>query len=208
MSDELKKEDSPEAALPADPEGPSARETTGTVLERHNVLSSLDDIQQKLVEAQQSAEAFKDQLLRKAAEFENYKRRVEGEFAALIRNANEEILFSLIPVVEDFARSLKAGKESDDAEAVRQGVELIYQKFTKVLEQQGLVPFSSLGKPFDVDFHDALLQVPRSDVPSGTVVEEVEKGYMLHDRVLRHAKVVVSTGGPDGPAAGKKPADA
>ena len=208
MSDELKKEESPEAALPADPEGTSTRDTAGTIIERDNVLSSLDDIQRKLGEAQQNADAFKDQLLRKAAEFENYKRRVEGEFAALIRNANEELLFSLIPVAEDFARSLKAGKESDDVEAVRQGVELIYQKFTKVLEQQGLVPFSSLGKPFDVDFHDALLQVPRSDVPAGTVVEEVEKGYMLHDKVLRHSKVVVSTGGPDGPAAGMKPADA
>jgi molecular chaperone GrpE len=71
-------------------------------------------------------------------------------------------------------------------------VELIYNKMVKILEKQGLVPFESLGKPFDVEYHDALMQIPREDVPPSTVVEEVERGYMFNDKVLRHAKVVVS----------------
>jgi molecular chaperone GrpE len=164
-------------------------------------------LQAKLEEAQKAVEATKDQFLRKAAEFENYKRRMETEFIQIVRNANEEILSSLIPILEDFARSFKSGKDQKDGEGFYKGVELIYQKLTKVLEQQGLLPFESLGKPFDVGYHDALLQVPRTDVPPGTVVEEVERGYMLHDRVLRHAKVIVSTTPADTENTDTGPAD-
>ena len=144
-------------------------------------------------DAQRLADTFKDQLLRKAAEFENYRRRIESENAAVIRNANESLLLSLVPVVDDFARSLQAGKDVRDCEALYAGVELIQAKFLKVLERYGVVPFESAGKPFDVGFHDALLQMPRADMPPHMVVQEVERGYMLFDRVLRHAKVIVST---------------
>jgi molecular chaperone GrpE len=143
-------------------------------------------------EAQRLADTYKDQMLRRAAEFENYKRRVESESAAIMRSANEGLLFALLPVVDDFVRSLKAGKEAKDAEAFYSGVEMIHTKLLKVLERFGVVPFDSVGTPFDVGFHDALLQIPRADVDPHTVVEEVERGYMLFDRVLRHAKVVVS----------------
>jgi molecular chaperone GrpE len=142
--------------------------------------------------AQRLAETFKDQLLRKAAEFENYRRRVEAENAAIMRSANESLLLSLLPVVDDFARSLQAGKDAKDAEALYAGVQLIQTKLLKVLERYGVVPFESAGKPFDVGYHDALLQVPRADMASHMVVQEVERGYMLFDRVLRHAKVIVS----------------
>ena len=152
----------------------------------------------QLDEAQRLADTFKDQLLRKAAEFENYKRRVESESAAIMRSANEGLLLSMLPVVDDFARSMKAGKEHKDHEAFYTGVEMIHSKFLKVLERFGVTPFDSVGKPFDVGLHDALLQVPRTDVEPHIVVEEVERGYMLFDRVLRHAKVIVSTA-PDEP---------
>jgi molecular chaperone GrpE len=152
-----------------------------------------EELQAKLDEALKNAEGFKDQLLRKAAEFENYKRRTEAESLFLIRNANEGLLLALIPVVEDFARSLKSGQEQGETGALLKGVELIYQKLVRVLELQGLVPFESVGKPFDVNFHDALLVVPRAEVVPGTVIEEVERGYRFHDRVLRHAKVIVSS---------------
>jgi molecular chaperone GrpE len=152
----------------------------------------------QLDEAQRLADTFKDQLLRKAAEFENYKRRVETENAAIMRSANEGLLLSLLPVVDDFARSMKAGKDQREANAFSQGVELIYAKLLKILEKFGVTPFESTGKPFNVDFHDALLQIPRADVAPHTVIEEVERGYMLFDRVLRHAKVIVSTA-PDAP---------
>jgi molecular chaperone GrpE len=167
-------------------------EETGAAGDQPEV-SAKGDLAVQLEEARKTAEGYKDQLLRKAAEFENYKRRTEAEYLSLMRSAGEGVLASLLPVVEDLSRSLKAAADGTVNESFVKGVDLIYQKLIKVLDQQGLRPFDSLGKPFDVHFHDALLQVPRDDVPPGTVIEEVERGYMLHDRVLRHARVVVST---------------
>ncbi len=148
---------------------------------------------EKLAEAQKTAEALKDQLLRKAAEFENYRRRTETEYANLIRSANENLILALLPVLDDFSRSLKSGKDKPDFDLFYRGVELIRSKLTRTLEIEGLKAFDSTGKPFDVQFHDALLMVPSPNVPPNTVVEEVERGYMLNDRILRHAKVIVST---------------
>jgi molecular chaperone GrpE len=151
----------------------------------------------------------RDQLLRRAAEFDNYKKRMEAETGAVIRFANEDLLLRLLPVLDDFERSFKAlGKTppgspgspaspapeaSPQQEAFVTGIELIYGKFRKVMEQAGLTPFDSAGHPFNPELHDALLQVPRDDVPHHTVVEEVEKGYRLNEKVLRHARVVVSS---------------
>jgi molecular chaperone GrpE len=154
--------------------------------------SEVDQLRQKLEEAQKSAEVFKDQLLRKAAEFENYKRRFEADYINLIKNANEGLIASLIPILNDLVRSLKSGKEQKDYDALHRGIELIHNKFSKILEAQGLVAFESVGKPFDVEYHDALLQVPRNDVAPHTVIQEVERGYKLNDKVLNHAKVIVS----------------
>jgi molecular chaperone GrpE len=155
-------------------------------------VSPLEQLRRELEEAARSAEAYKDQFLRKAAEFENYKRRSETEYLNTVRNANEGLITALLPIVEDLTRSLKSGSKETDGEAFYRGVELIYQKLMKILEGQGLAPFDSSGKPFDVNYHDALLQVARDDVPPGTVVEEIARGYKLNDRVLRHAKVIVS----------------
>jgi len=147
----------------------------------------------EIEELQKQVEMYKDLLLRKAAEFENYKRRSEQEMASVIKYANEALLLDLLPVVDDLERSLKHCKENANFEALLKGVELIYQKFVKVLENRGVKTIETVGKEFNVDYHDALMQVPRDDVPPFTVVEEVEKGYMLNDKVLRHAKVIVST---------------
>ncbi len=137
-------------------------------------------------------DTLRDQLLRKAAEFENYKRRTEGEFLSLTRTANEGLLLSLLPVLDDLNRSLASGKDQQSHEAFFAGVEMIRAKFLKILEKHGVVPFPSTGKPFDVGFHDALMQIPRPDVAPGTVVQEVDPGYVMHDKVLRHAKVIVA----------------
>ncbi len=157
-------------------------------------LTTEEQLRLKLAEAEKAAESYKDQFLRKAAELENYRRRSEADFINLIKNASEGLLASLLPVLDDFSRSLKSGKDTKDFDAFYKGVELIYNKFSKLLEAQGLTPFESAGKPFDVAYHDALLQIPRSDVPPHTVVEEVQRGYKLNDKVLRHSKVIVSTG--------------
>ncbi len=154
--------------------------------------AQVKELQQKLEAAQKLADAYKDQLLRKAAEFDNYKKRTETEYASMARAANERLIGSLVPILDDFIRSLKSGREAKDHESFFKGVEMIYNKFTKLLESQGLAPFDSVGKPFNVEYHDALMQMPRSDVPPQTVIEEIERGYKLFDKILRHAKVIVS----------------
>ncbi|MEX1139661.1 MAG: nucleotide exchange factor GrpE [Bacteroidota bacterium] len=144
-----------------------------------------------LAEAEKQIALYKDQFLRKAAEFDNFKRRAENEAGLIIRYANEDLLQSILPVVDDLERSLKNADNKDGA--FYKGIELIYQKILKSLEKQSVRPFETVGKPFDVHYHDALLQVPRNGVPPHTILEEVEKGYLYHDKVLRHAKVVVSS---------------
>jgi molecular chaperone GrpE len=166
------------------------------------------ELRKKCEELEQTVAQLKDQLLRKAAEFDNYKKRTEAEALTVIRFANEDLLLRILPVVDDLERSFKAlgpGRETAgagapaDAEPVRRetafiaGVELIFGKLRKALEQAGLKPFESVGKPFDPELHDALLQVPREDVPHHTVVEEIDRGYQINDRVIRHARVIVSS---------------
>ncbi|MGA3244150.1 MAG: nucleotide exchange factor GrpE [Bacteroidota bacterium] len=152
-----------------------------------------DETALKLAEAEKQVEYYKDLLLRKVAEFDNFKKRVENDSTTSLRYAKADIIQSLLPVIDDFERSLKPSKDQRESEAFAKGVNLIYQKLVKFLDVQGVKEIESLGKEFDVHYHDALLQVPRSDVPPHVVIEVVEKGYSLDDRVLRHAKVVVST---------------
>ncbi len=150
------------------------------------------DLNQRLAQAEKQVEFYKDQLLRRVADFDNFKKRAESESASVFKYAKVDIIQELLPVIDDFERSLKLAKDRRESEPFAKGVELIYQKLTKFLQSQGVKEIESLGKEFDVHFHDALLQIPRSDVPPHVVIEVVDKGYMLEDRVLRHAKVVVS----------------
>jgi len=157
-------------------------------------LTDIDMISSKVVELENSINQYKDQLLRKAAEFENYKKRVENDSSNIIRFANEDLIEKLLPVLDDFERSFDALKDiSSERESFIKGVEMIYNKFKRVLDLQGVKPFEVIGKPFDPELHDALLQMPSADHPPHTVMQEVQKGYLLNDRVIRHAKVIVST---------------
>jgi molecular chaperone GrpE len=149
-------------------------------------------LNEKIAELETQSAQLRDQLLRKAAEFDNYKRRTENDFASLTKFAAENIITQLVPVLDDFNRSLKSIKEKAENDSFYKGIELIYAKLLKVLEAQGLKTMDVVGKEFNVDVHDALMQIPRADVPPHTVLEEVEKGYLLFDKVIRHAKVVVS----------------
>jgi molecular chaperone GrpE len=142
-------------------------------------------------------EQLRDQLLRKAAEFENYKRRTESEISNFLKYANEETISELLPVLDDFERVMSSWNKEHDAETFKKGVELIYEKLKKILEKKGLKEIESTGKPFDVNLHDALMQVENSELKPNTVTETVEKGYYLKDKVLRHAKVLVSKKGDD-----------
>lgn len=154
--------------------------------------SELEPLRAKLAEAEKMVELYKDQFLRKAAEFENYKKRTENDYLKLAKYASEDIIAELLPILDDIARSLKAGKDRREFGPFYKGVELIYSKMMKVLEAQGLKVIDAVGKEFNVDYHEALMQMQKENVPPHTVIEEVEKGYMLHDKVIRHSKVIVA----------------
>lgn len=171
--------------------------TQGEESSQETAINETEQLKQKLVEAEKQGAQYKDQLLRKAAEFENYKRRTENDFIERVKYANEELVYEILPVLDDFERSLKNTKEKSDFDTLHRGIELISQKMNKILENNGVVAYVSAGKPFDPHLHDALMQLPKPDVPPHTVIEEVEKGYMMHGKVLRHAKVIVSTEAPE-----------
>ncbi|HEY5124352.1 MAG TPA: nucleotide exchange factor GrpE [Ignavibacteria bacterium] len=140
-------------------------------------------------------EEYKDSLLRKAAEFENYKRRTEIELSSYFKYASEKLLRKLIPVFDDMNRAIESIEkgETNDFETLKKGVISIAEKFKLILEKEGLKEIDCLNKEFQVDTCDALLQIPRDDVKPHTVVEVVEKGYYFKDKVLKHAKVIVSS---------------
>jgi len=134
----------------------------------------------------------KDKLLRKAAEFENYKRRTENDQFNLLKYAAEAFIIKLLPVVDDIERSILHIEGSRDVDSIKDGMKLIFDKLVKILDDQGVKKFDSKGKPFDVNFHEAVMQRKDENVPPHTVIDELESGYLYKDKVIRHAKVVVS----------------
>ncbi len=134
----------------------------------------------------------KDKYLRQAAEFDNYRKRVLKEKSELIQNGGENVISSLLPIIDDFERALLNMKKSGDEEALKKGVELIYQKFMKALETNGLKTIDTTNADFNTDFHEAVAMIPsQSDETKGKVIDCVQKGYKLNDKVIRHAKVAV-----------------
>ena len=136
----------------------------------------------------------KDKYLRLAAEFDNYKRRTAKERQDLFKTANQELMQVLLPIIDDFERARTHTQASEDVNVVRESVDIIYNKLLKTLQQKGLTPMETKGGAFDPDLHEAITQIPApSEELKGKVVDEVEKGYYLGDKVIRHAKVVLGS---------------
>ena len=134
----------------------------------------------------------KDKYLRLYSDFENYKKRINRERIDLIKSAGQDIMASILPMLDDMERAIKAMGEAKDIQAVKEGVQLVYQKMKSITESKGLKAMDAVGKEFDADLHDAIANVPVSDEKQkGKIIEEIEKGYYLNDKVIRHAKVVV-----------------
>ena len=145
-----------------------------------------------LAQAKAEIEELKTQALYKQAEFENYRKRTIKEKSDLILNGSKSAVTALLPIVDDLERALPSMKKAEDVAAVAEGVELIYQKFLKALAGLGVKPIDTEDKDFDVDLHEAVAQVPGvPDEQKGRVIDCIEKGYMLNDQVIRHAKVAV-----------------
>ncbi|MBR1469583.1 MAG: nucleotide exchange factor GrpE [Prevotella sp.] len=171
-----------------------AEETAGEEAQNEeNTEESAENNEQKdpLDGALDEISKLKDQLLRTVAEFENYKKRTLKEKAELILNGGEKTISAILPVLDDFERAL-ADTHSDDPQAIKDGMELIFKKFTKMLEGLGVHKIETDGQDFDVDFHEAVAMVPgMGDDKKGKVIDCVQTGYTLNDKVIRHAKVAV-----------------
>lgn len=142
--------------------------------------------------AENEVAELKDKYLRLAAEFENYKRRTSKERIDLFKTANQELMVALLPVLDDFDRARQHTQGVADAEALRNALDITYNKLTKTLQQKGLAPMDAKGGAFDAELHEAITQIPApSDDLRGKIVDEIEKGYYLGDKVIRHAKVVL-----------------
>ena len=142
--------------------------------------------------AKAEAVEWKDKYIRLFAEFDNYKKRTMKEKAELILNGGEKSLGSILPVVDDFERAIKTMETATDVNAVKEGVELIYNKFMAVLAQNGVKVIETKDQPLDTDFHEAIAVIPApSEAQKGKILDCVQTGYTLNDKVLRHAKVVV-----------------
>ena len=143
-----------------------------------------------LEKAQKEVEELKKQLLYKTAEFENYRKRTIKEKAELILNGGEKTIAAILPVLDDFERAI--ADKSEDPKAIKEGVQMIFNKFTKALEGLGVKKIETADKDFDVDYHEAIAMVPgMGDDKKGKVIDCVQTGYTLNDKVIRHAKVAV-----------------
>ena len=148
---------------------------------------------QALEKAQAEALEWKDKYLRLYSEFENFRRRTQREKADLILTAGEGVLTKILPVLDDLDRAEKANANTQDVQVVKEGMALVHHKLRQTLEQQGVKPMNATGTAFNPDLHEAITQVPApTPEQAGTVLDEVEKGYFLHEKPIRYAKVVIA----------------
>lgn len=154
--------------------------------------SQLDETKTSLSKAEESAREWQDKYIRLSAEFDNYRKRTLKEKTELIKQANADLLKDILPVIDDFERGISHIDMSDNIDGLKQGIGLIYNKFSEFIRQNGIKEIEAKEKDFDIDFHEALTKIPApTEELKGKVVDVIEKGYLLNDRVIRYAKVVV-----------------
>jgi len=159
---------------------------------KNKSTEDMDELSKRVEELEKEVEENKDKILRKAAEFENYKRRTENDQLNLLKYTGETLIMKLLPAIDDFERSMQHMDDAKDVKSIKEGLQLVYNKLMKILNEQGVKKIEAVGKPFDVDYHEALMQRKDESVPPHTVLDELEKGYMYKDKVVRHSKVIVS----------------
>lgn len=151
-----------------------------------------DAEKERIQELEKELEEMRDKYLRLFAEFDNFKKRSLKEKMEMSKRAGSEVLLALLPVLDDFDRAKQNAEDPESEEYFSKGVELVYQKLQQILKQQGLTPMDTEDREFNPEYHDAIADVPVEDEKlKGKIIDFIEKGYMLNDRILRHAKVVV-----------------
>ena len=150
-------------------------------------------VEEKLADAEAQIAELKNQMLYKAAEFDNYRKRVMQEKAELIRNGGAKVITTILPIIDDFERAEQNMEKLEDVAACKEGVSLIIDKFLKLLKQEGLEKMDVVGKEFDTDYHEAVAMVPGlPEDQKNKVIDCIMEGYLLNDKVIRHAKVAVA----------------
>lgn len=161
-------------------------------VEEAESVEEVNELEKKVYDLESSLEKEKKEYLFLMAEFDNFRKRTLKEKSEIIKNAGENVLKGLLPIMDDFERGLKATASSEDSASVREGMELIYNKLQKYLAQNGVKEIDPADDTFDTEKHEAISVVPvPDDSKKGKILDTVEKGYMINDKVLRHAKVVV-----------------
>lgn len=189
MDDKTKKETTSEATVPEVENQTNVQEEQAEVTE--NVAAD-DKMSEAFTDLQKKYADLNDTHLRLRAEFDNYRKRTLREKTELIKNGGESALTQLLPVIDDFERALQNIRQAEDVKAVEEGVELIYNKFITYLAQQGVQAIEAIGKPFETEQFEAIATIPAPEEGlKGKVVDCVQTGYLLNEKVIRHAKVVV-----------------
>ena len=169
-----------------------AAESIEETAEKEDEEETPDEEKDPLEAAQEEIEQLKDKYLRSVAEFDNYRKRTLKERTELILNGGEKVITAILPVIDDMERAIENGAKTDDPEVLREGMTLIHQKFVKILEAQGVSLINTEDADFDTDIHEAVAMVPgMGDDKKGKVIDCLQKGYKLNDKVIRHAKLAV-----------------
>ncbi|MFO7790896.1 MAG: nucleotide exchange factor GrpE [Bacteroidota bacterium] len=162
--------------------GKSKKELQALLEEKEQIIEELND----------KFNEINEKYMRLSAEFDNYRKRTLKEKMDMTKSAGSSVILNILPAIDDFERAMNSIEETDDVEAVKKGMELIYNKLTAFLKQEGVEPIEAVGKEFNTDEHEAMTKIPApSEDMKGKVVEEVQKGYKLNDQIIRHSKVVV-----------------
>lgn len=172
------------------PQNPAPETEAGNETLTDGPEAQTDASASQLAKAEEQITDLKDKYLRLFSEFDNFRKRTAKEKLDMQQTASESLMVALLPIIDDFERAIKASENATDIAAVKEGVDLVYKKMLHILQQRGLKPMQAQGVAFDSDIHEAIAQVPAGDDKRNQVIEVVEKGYYLHEKPIRVAKVV------------------
>lgn len=172
--------------------GETTPEEESQTKDSHKASPSKKELLKQLEDLENEKADLSDRLLRTVAEFDNYRKRVSREKEDLIKFGNEKFALDLLPIMDNFERSLEQARNAQEIEAVIEGIEMILKQFMTTLEKFHIKPFESIGEPFDPEKHEAMAQQEHDEYDENTVIEEYQKGYLLKERLLRPARVIVS----------------
>lgn len=178
-------------AQAADNAASETAETTAAEAEEAATAEPVDERDAKIAELEAQVAAQKDQYLRLYAEFDNYKKRTLKEKAELIQTAGKNVLEQMLPLIDDVERAMVSVQKADSVDGVKEGIDLIYSKFVKFLDSNNVKEIETVGLPFNTDFHEAVAQVPMGEDKKGVVIDCTQKGYIMGEKVVRFAKVVI-----------------